>query len=378
MKFDQVYNQLLNYQTELNLRMVLLAENTLREIYSCIVATGARDCLELGTGFGATACVMAAAIEEGGTGTVTTVDRIVRQPVGIDQLAQLTGLSQYIQCVPHSAGYNWYLLRVLQERTRGSVSEPRFDFCYLDGAHEWQPDALAVLLVTKLLRPGAWMMVDDLNFKLRGCHPGWEATYSDRSEEELDTAQVGMVFDLLVKTHPDLEHFMLSNGGHIGWARKVGPTPASWFPDGVVCGAIVGSWSASLDGIEVTRDAPRTEGVETEEDGKGVLIRSTTTDPSVVIRSPIEPPRAIDFVSLRIRLLAPDMDTLQLFWIGGDDQNFHEERSTRCAVRSTGDMQDLTFRLRGSAHARTIRLFRLDPGDGPCAMLLERLTIGGM
>jgi hypothetical protein len=257
------------------------------------------------------------------------------------------------------------------------VCEPRFDFCFLDGAHEWQPDALAVLLMTKLLRPGAWMMVDDLNFKLRDCHPGWEAQFADRSEEELDTRQVGMVFDLLVKTHPDLEHFMLSNSGHIGWARKVGQAPASWFPDGVVCGAIAGSWSETCDGVAVTWDAPPTEGVVIEEQGKAVLIRSTITDPFVVIRNVIEPAREIDFVSLRVRLLTPDMATLQLFWIGGDDEHFDEARSTRCAVRSLGDAQDLTFCFRGSAHARTIRLLRLDPADGPCVMLLERLTIGG-
>jgi predicted O-methyltransferase YrrM len=375
MTFDQVYNLLFDYQTERNQRMLLLAEGTLREIYGCIVSTNARDCLELGTGFGATACVMAAAIDQIGGGTVTTVDQIARDPVGVDQLAQLTGLSRHIKSVQLSAGYNWFLLRLLQERTKGGACEPCFGFCYLDGAHEWQPDALAVLLMTRLLRPGAWIMLDDLNFKLRGCHPGWDA--GNRSDEELDTPQVGLVFDLLVKTHPDLERFMLSNDGHIGWARKVAPTPPMWLPDGVVCGAIPASWTQSYDGAAITWHVPPIDGVSIEEQGRSVLIRSTIDDPFVVTRNPIEPLPEIGFISFRVRLLTPAMATLQLFWIGGDDEHFHEERSIRCGVRSLADMQDLTFRFRGSAHDRAVRLLRLDPGDGPCAMLLERMTIGG-
>jgi predicted O-methyltransferase YrrM len=75
MKFDQVCNLLLNYQTERNERILLLSEDTQREIYHCIVATKARDCLELRTGFGATTCVMAAAIEEIGGGTVPVYPR---------------------------------------------------------------------------------------------------------------------------------------------------------------------------------------------------------------------------------------------------------------------------------------------------------------
>jgi predicted O-methyltransferase YrrM len=377
MTFDQVYNLLLNYQTEINQRLLLLTEETLREIYDCIVATRARDCLELGTGFGATACVMAAAVDEIGGGTVTTVDQILRTPVGVEQLAQLIGLSRYVHTVQLGAGYNWFLMRVLRECTKASVCEPRFDFCYLDGAHQWEPDALAMLLVAKLLRPGAWMMVDDLNFILRGCHDGWEASYGNRSDEELDTPQVGMAFDLLARTHPDLEHFVLTNSGHIGWARKVGQAPPSWFPDGVVCGAVAGAWSETRDAADVEWNTPLMDGVFIREQDRSVLIRSTTMDPSVVIRNPIVPVREIDFVTLRIRLLMPDMATLQLFWIGGNDDHFLEERSVRCGVRALGDPLDLSFYLRGSPHARTIRFFRLDPADGPCAMLLERLTVGG-
>ena len=39
-------------------------------------------------------------------------------------------------------------------------------------------------------------------------------------------------------------------------------------------------------------------------------------DPFVVFKNPLETPREIDFVTLRVKLLTPDLETLQLFWIG--------------------------------------------------------------
>ena len=377
MIFDEVYELLVNYQSRRDVWVVLLAKETLREIYNCILATKASDCLELGTAFGATTCVMAAAVEEIGSGMVTTVDIMGREPVGIDELAQATGLSRFIRPIVHRAGYNWYLSLVLLEQTKGRVCEPNLDFCYLDGAHEWQPDALAVLLMTKLLRPGGWMMIDDLNFKLRDCQPGWEITFADKSADELDTRQIGMAFDLLVKPHPDLEHFMLTNDGHIGWARKIANTPASWFPNGVACDTVAGAWSEAYDGAALTWDVPPMDGVFIEAQGNSVLIRSTIPDPYVVIRIPIEPLRTIDFVTFRLRLIEPDLDFLHLYWLGVDDWFFGEDRRSRCAVRSPTGTQDLTFFIRGSAQARKIRLLRVDPGEGACSMVLERMTIGG-
>ena len=376
MKFDQVYKLLLDRQTEINQLIVLLTEDTLREIYQCIVATRAKDCLELGTGFGATACVMAAAIDEIGGGTVTTVDHMDRQPVGVTHLARITGMTKYLHPVVIERGYNWFLLQMLRERTNGARCEPCFDYCYLDGAHEWEPDALAALLLPRLLRPGGWLMLDDLNYRFRGTETGPNATRAHWSNEELDTAHVGMVFDLLVTTHPDLELFMLSNTGHIGWARKVDSAPAAWLPSGALVGPVAGAWSATFDGAAIAGNAAHSDGVFIEVQESGAIMRSTVIDPCVTVATPVGPRRPIDYATLRLRLLTPDMESVQLFWIGEDDEYFHEDRSLRCIVRSSSGAQDLTFRIRGSPRARTIRMFRLDPTDGPGVMLLERLTIG--
>jgi Methyltransferase domain len=121
MKFEQVYDLLTRYQRERGGWYAVLGEQALRDIYQHIIATRAKDCLELGTAFGATACVMAAAVEENGGGTVTTIDHIARKPVGITQLAQMTGLTRYVRAIELKAGYNWFLLGVLREQTKGDV-----------------------------------------------------------------------------------------------------------------------------------------------------------------------------------------------------------------------------------------------------------------
>jgi predicted O-methyltransferase YrrM len=41
---------------------------------------------------------------------------------------------------------------------------PRFDLCYLDGAHNWFVDGLAFFLVHRLLKPGGWIIFDDVDW----------------------------------------------------------------------------------------------------------------------------------------------------------------------------------------------------------------------
>jgi predicted O-methyltransferase YrrM len=72
---------------------VQLSKETLLEIHRGIVGTRARDCLELGTGFGATACVMAAAVAEIGGGTVSSVDHITRESINWRRLRAFPAIS---------------------------------------------------------------------------------------------------------------------------------------------------------------------------------------------------------------------------------------------------------------------------------------------
>ena len=50
--------------------------------------------------------------------------------------------------------------------------------------------------------------------------PGWEKFHQDKTDRELETLQMNMVYELIVKTHPDFTDFHLTHDGRIGWARK--------------------------------------------------------------------------------------------------------------------------------------------------------------
>ena len=74
------------------------------------------------------------------------------------------------------SSYTWWLKEQVAARcdAHGNV-EPRFDFVYLDGAKNWTIDGLAVVLVEKLLRPGGWLLMDDLDWTYAD-DPAREAT----------------------------------------------------------------------------------------------------------------------------------------------------------------------------------------------------------
>ncbi len=97
--------------------------------------------------------------------------------------------------------YNWSLMRVL-----AAHNEPVFDYVFIDGSHTWGHDALAFLLVDRLLRPGGYADFDDYTWSLRHspsmnpqAFPDVEQLYT---EEQIDRPQVALVVDLLVRRDP--------------------------------------------------------------------------------------------------------------------------------------------------------------------------------
>jgi predicted O-methyltransferase YrrM len=103
--------------------------------------------------------------------------------------------------------YNWSLMRVLEEH-----GGPVFDYVFLDGAHTWAHDALAFLLVDRLLVPGGYVDFDDYTWTLRGSpsmnpdvFPDVRELYSD---EQIAARQVAQVVDLLVRPDPRYEEIV--------------------------------------------------------------------------------------------------------------------------------------------------------------------------
>ena len=198
---------------EMPCSLFLLPEEVMSDLHHLVVKQHLRSVLELGSGFGATSCVLAAALQETG-GHVTTVDMFEHVPANPRLLKAFLGLGSELEIVVDPLGYNWWLAAMLQ-----SQAPPAFDLVFLDGAHRWEPDALASLLAIRLLKPGGWFVLDDINFNLRSM-AGWQATHGHLSDRELDSYQLAMVWNLIITSHPDLQDQRIIHDGRIGWARK--------------------------------------------------------------------------------------------------------------------------------------------------------------
>jgi predicted O-methyltransferase YrrM len=193
-----------------------------RLIYDHIRSTGARDVLELGTAYGVGAAYMAAA-----GANVTTVDFA---GAAYDPSPEETARRAEVQftIVREFSTYTWWLKEQIAARAdaHGNV-EPAYDFVYLDGAKNWTIDGLAVVLVEKLLRPGGWLLMDDLEWTYADAG-GREATdgivHRDLSEPERTEPHLRAVFDLIVAQHPSFTELRRQDEWW-GWARKAPGEP---------------------------------------------------------------------------------------------------------------------------------------------------------
>jgi predicted O-methyltransferase YrrM len=97
--------------------------------------------------------------------------------------------------------YNWSLMRVLQQN-----SEPIYDYVYLDGAHTWNIDALAFLLIDRLLRVGGYIDFDDYYWsheRSPTMNPKvFPATEIMFTPSQIRESHVRLIVDLLVKRDP--------------------------------------------------------------------------------------------------------------------------------------------------------------------------------
>lgn len=189
------------------------------EIYRHIREKAPDRVLELGTANGASAAYMAAALEENGKGHLVTCDRSAAGFEPRPLLSEL-GLDNLITFVRRDdSSYNWYLKELVEEQSDSAGNcEPIFDFCYLDGAHNWTIDGFAVVLVEKLLKPGSWLLLDDLEWS-NASSPSGAGPPFPLSKSELQAPHMRAVFDLIVRQHPSFTQFKVQDANW-GWAQK--------------------------------------------------------------------------------------------------------------------------------------------------------------
>lgn len=96
-----------------------------------------------------------------------------------------------------------------RQLTEAGTVRPCYDLVFLDGCKNWSTDGLAVVLAEKLLRPGGWLLLDDLGWSygknpLGPTHYGIEI--AALSDEKRQQPQLRAIFDLLIRNNPCLRH----------------------------------------------------------------------------------------------------------------------------------------------------------------------------
>jgi predicted O-methyltransferase YrrM len=219
-----------------------------RIVYDHVRTTRPAEVLELGTAHGVGAAYLAAGLHDNGAGRLTTVDfEGASYDPAPEALLARAGVGARVDVVRAYSSYTWWLKEQIQERSdRHGNCEPRFDFVYLDGSKNWTIDGLAVFLVEKLLRPGGWLLMDDLDWTYAQ-EPDRAATdgvvHRELSEAERTEPHLRAVFDLIVAQHPSFTDVRVQDEWW-GWARKAPGEPrrysvqASRPPGALVAGAL--------------------------------------------------------------------------------------------------------------------------------------------
>jgi len=166
---------------------------------------------------------MAAACDELGAGTITSVDLASSKDLrpNLENLLEDTGLARYCEIHREQNSYTWFLKKEIERNTHDYICNPVYDFCFIDGPKNWTIDGLAFFLVDKLLRQDGWILFDDYRWVY--------STYSkelldgitirELSSDQASTPNIEAVFQLLVMQHPSYSRFEIDEDW--AWAQKV-------------------------------------------------------------------------------------------------------------------------------------------------------------
>jgi len=191
-------------------------------LFDFIIQHNLSQILEIGFHHGKSANYMAAALDELGSGLITTIDIEMAKKYrpNILELSEKTELSRYINPIFSPSGSSWELRDIIiKQTTFSNKCNPIFDLCFVDGYHSWDYAALDFFLSEKLLNPGGWIIFDDITWSFEKS-PTWRnLDQTKRMPENFRIAQqVGDVYRYLVCQHPNFGNF--HDDGFWGWAQK--------------------------------------------------------------------------------------------------------------------------------------------------------------
>jgi len=206
-----------------------IMEEMAKDLYDFVITNKPERCLELGFGHGASSSYIAAALDEIGRGRLTSVDLLSArqwQNPPIEEVLAKTGLQHLVEIHREHTGYNWFLKKEIEANSHDNVCRPVYDFCFIDGAKNWTIDAAAFFLVDKLVKPGGWIVFDDLQWTYRsklaeGKRKSDGVYMTEMGDDELDQPHVELIFQLLVMQHPEYANFYVKDNWW-AWAQKAG------------------------------------------------------------------------------------------------------------------------------------------------------------
>ena len=168
-----------------------------RALRELIIEHDLKDLLELGFFQGKSTAFMAAVLEELDRGHITAMDLVdaLNRTPPITEVLETLGLQHRVTPVYAQRSFTWEMCKLLEQRP-----SPQFDFCYIDGAHTWDGTGFAFFLVDMLLKPGGWVLFDDLNWSIAKSPSAakMQKTYARYSEDEKDATPIRKVWELLV------------------------------------------------------------------------------------------------------------------------------------------------------------------------------------
>ncbi|MCC8194236.1 MAG: class I SAM-dependent methyltransferase [Deltaproteobacteria bacterium] len=105
--------------------------------------------------------------------------------------------------------YAWPLAKLALKTREDPEADGLFDLVYLDGAHTLLHDAAACAIVKTLMRPGGFILFDDMTWRISHSPTRNPAvrpeSLGEYTQEQRDSAQVAMVVDILMRTDPGFE-----------------------------------------------------------------------------------------------------------------------------------------------------------------------------
>jgi len=189
-----------------------------RALYDLVLKHRLSRCLEMGFAHGVGSVWIAAALQELGGGKLISVDNESahdRKPTA-RQLLDKAGLSSFVDLHYDETSYNWHLHNHWDD-----YLDDKFDMIFLDGAHNWDVDALAFFLGDRILKKGGWFLFDDIYWSYAGS-PSLQNTPAvlAMSPAMRDTQHVRSIWERLGLPNPAYGNFL--DDGTRGWAQKVG------------------------------------------------------------------------------------------------------------------------------------------------------------